>query len=174
MKRLFCILTLVALLMSCCIALAGEDVPRPAQTFTIMSVCPVGVYETMGNGAMIDWFVRGDQVQVDWICNGWARVCYDTRYGYIRSEYLYKESCHCGCFVVFDDPQTYEVLSKNWLNVRQRATKDSPAIGRLYKGDLIQVIATDCNWSAVIWKGELAFVMTKFIKPYSCCTMCDW
>ena len=175
MKKVVSLVLILCVVMMSVVAFAEPDAPkRPAQTYTLMSVNPIGVYGTMGNSEAFDWYVRGDEVRVVWQCNGWAMIEYSDGYAYIRSEYLYRPSCKCGCFVTYEEPQTYEVLSKNFLNVREKASKEAKTLGRLYKGDLIQVIATDCNWSAVIYKGRLAFVMTKYIRPYACCDMCSW
>ena len=103
MKRFFCVLTLVAILLSSCCAFAEADPPkRPAQTYTLMAINPIGVYGTMGNSEAMDWRVRGDEVRVAWKCNGWAEIEYDDGYAYIRSQYLYQPTCRCGCFVTYE------------------------------------------------------------------------
>lgn len=86
--------------------------------------------------------------------NGWSRVEYNGREGYIKTEYLE---------VVESANGTVTVLQN--VNVRAEASESGTRLGIAYAGSTLELIETqEDGWSRIIYEGRTAYVKSEFVR----------
>lgn len=101
----------------------------------------------------------GDKIQVlELLVNGWSRVMYENREGYIMSKYLViqEDSSESGPIGVVEATDT--------LNVRAQASVDSARVGTLVKGGKAELLSDEGGWCKILFNGQVAFVKSEYVK----------
>lgn len=92
--------------------------------------------------------------------NGWSKVIYEGKEGYIKSEYL----------VSLDDngevasTGNYVTVKEN-VNIRAEASETADRLGLAYQGTKLEVIEKLSNgWTKVKFEGKEAYVKSEFVE----------
>lgn len=60
--------------------------------------------------------------------------------------------------------ERYVVTAKSFLNVRSAADKSAPAIGKVYRGDTLDIKSMDGEWASVTYNGADGYVSSNYIQ----------
>ena len=119
----------------------------------------------MRNGAGTSYRVitvlnKGIKVEVISESNGWSKIKYDGRLGYVASRYLDLESST-------NVSTTKKEVNATSLNVRSGAGTNYSIIGKLSKGSKIDVISESNGWSKINYNGKIGYVSSSYLKSVS-------
>lgn len=89
--------------------------------------------------------------------NGWTKVVYEGKDGYIKSEFLNIEESTAGLEV------TGTVTATTNINVRSAASQESESLGILEGGASLDLYANEGEWCKVNFNGRVAYVKTEFV-----------
>ena len=99
---------------------------------------------------------KGTKLDVISESNGWSKINYDGRIGYVYSTYL-------------DDisPTYTNLISKtvntNGLNVRSGPSTSYSVVGSLSEGDKVSVISESNGWSKILYNNKERYVSSRYL-----------
>ncbi len=101
----------------------------------------------------------GTKVKViEQLVNGWSKIEYEGKEGYIKSEYLY----------VLESVENVEVIgtvtAATKVNVRSQATTDSSKIGVAVEGESFDLVAYEGDWCKIVYEGQIGYIKAEFIQ----------
>lgn len=100
----------------------------------------------------------GTRLQVQEVrLNGWTKVVYEGKDGYIKSEFLNMEENVAGQQVIGT------VTATTNINVRSAATTAAESLGILSGGDSLDLLANEGEWCKVSYEGRIGYVKTEFV-----------
>ena len=103
---------------------------------------------------------KGDKVEVISESNGWSKVKYDSRLGYVSSKYIDKTN----------ESYTIKEVSTNNLNVRTGPGTSYAVIGKLNTGSKVEVISESNGWSKIKYSNKTAYVSSGYLRVVSTST----
>lgn len=106
---------------------------------------------TLNKGTMLDIVSQG---------NGWTKVKYEGRLGYVSSEYLQDIKPEATI-------QGLKEVTTSSLNVRSGANTSYSVIGKLKKGEKIKVISESNEWAKIEYNGKIAYTSSRYLKNAS-------
>lgn len=89
--------------------------------------------------------------------NGWTKVIYEGKDGYIKSEFLNIEESTAGLEVIGTVTATANI------NVRSAAGQESESLGILESGSSLDLYAVEGEWCKVNYNGRVAYVKAEFV-----------
>lgn len=103
-------------------------------------------------GAIIKTLSRGDVVQV--LENGpeWCKVKYGGVTGYMYTQYLKTST------------GKYGQVNASVLNVRSGSSTSTSVLGKLSKGETVEILAEGSGWHKIRYKSSTAYVYAAYIK----------
>lgn len=140
----------------------GEETPSEPVQQTVYAVASTTVNVRESDSEKSERIGRlavGDKIQVlELLVNGWSRVMYENKEGYIMSKYLViqEDSPEAGPIGVVEATDT--------LNVRAQASVDSARVGTLVKGGKAELLSDEGGWCKIIFNGQVAFVKSEYVK----------
>ena len=103
--------------------------------------------------------VVGERIQVQEVrVNGWTRVLYEGKDGYIKSEYLKLDESVSGLEVIGTATATDNV------NIRAEASASSQRIGGLANGSSLELLAEENGWCKVNFNGIVGYIKSDFVR----------
>lgn len=91
--------------------------------------------------------------------NGWSRIIYEGKVGYIKTEYLYTVGEG-----VDETEATGTITVSETVNVRKTANIGGEQLGVAYAGESFPLIGgTDEEWTKIIYNGQVGFVKSEFV-----------
>ncbi|MCM1187902.1 MAG: SH3 domain-containing protein [bacterium] len=100
----------------------------------------------------------GTRVQVqEVLLNGWTRIVYDGRDGYVNSQYLQMEESASGLSVIGTVKATATV------NVRSAPNETAVRLGVLPEGDSLELFADEDGWCKVKYNGQVGYVKADYV-----------
>ena len=116
----------------------------------------------MRNGAGTSYRVitvlnKGIKVEVISESNGWSKIKYDGRLGYVASRYLDLESSN-------NVSTTKKEVNATSLNIRSGSGTNYSIIGKLSKGSKIDVISESNGWSKIDYNGKVGYVSSQYLS----------
>ena len=119
----------------------------------------------MRNGAGTSYRVitvlkKGQKVEVISESNGWSKIKYDGRLGYVSSSYLGDVSNST------NKSKTKQVNTTS-LNVRSGPNTSYGLLGKLPKGSKVEVISESNGWSKIKYNGKDAYVSSMYLSDVS-------
>ncbi len=90
--------------------------------------------------------------------NGWSKVLYENKEGYIKSEFLQVEESAEGQQTVGSVKATTNV------NVRAAADQNAAKLGTLVGGDTAELIAVEGEWCKIKFGGQVGYVKAEFVE----------
>ncbi|HSQ88286.1 SH3 domain-containing protein, partial [Romboutsia sp.] len=103
---------------------------------------------------------KGDVLDVVSENNGWTKVKYNGRLGYISSEYLEDIKSE-------SSQEINKEVNTDSLNVRSGPNTSYSIVGSLKKGEKVNVISERNGWSKIDYKGETAYTSSRYLKNIS-------
>ncbi len=103
---------------------------------------------------------KGTKVEVISESNGWSKIKYDGRLGYVYSIYL-------------DDIKpsytntTTKTVNTNSLNVRSGPSTSNSIVGKLSKGTKVSVISDSNGWSKILYNNKECYVSSRYLDSKS-------
>lgn len=104
---------------------------------------------------------RGTRVQVQEVrVNGWTKILYEGKDGYIKSQYLQLEESAEGLEVIGTVTATVNV------NVRAAADQSSARLGGLPGGDSLDLLAEENGWCKVKFGNQIGYVKSEYVTKH--------
>jgi len=105
------------------------------------------------NGKIFKTLSRGDTVLVLKPGSKWHNIKFGGIEGYMYAEYIDISSA------------VYGTVTAGTLNVRSGASTSSTILGKLSKGDVVEIIKKGASWHTIKYKTYTAYVYASYIKP---------
>ena len=103
----------------------------------------------------------GTRVQVsEQRANGWTKIIFEGKDGYIKSEYLQVEGA--GTDTGGESMKTVKATTN--VNLRREASETAEKIGVVVGGDSLEVLSESNGWSQVRYKGMVGFVKSEYVQ----------
>lgn len=101
---------------------------------------------------------NGTRVQVQEVrVNGWTKIVYEGKDGYIKSEFLQMEENAAGLEVIGT------VTATTNINVRSAASETAERLGMLAGGESLDLIANENGWCKVKYNGQVGYVKADYV-----------
>ena len=101
---------------------------------------------------------RGTRVEVQEVrLNGWTKIVYDGKDGYIKSEYLQLEESAANLEVIGT------VTATTNINVRVAADENAERLGVLAGGASLELLGNENGWCKVNYNGQVAYVKADYV-----------
>lgn len=97
---------------------------------------------------------------VEQLANGWSKVKYDGKEGFIKSEYLQVESATA----VQGGESIGTVTATSNVNIRSEASESASKIGFVVGGDTVDLISRDNGWCKINYNGLVGFVKEDYVQ----------
>ncbi|SDB08610.1 SH3 domain-containing protein [Eubacterium oxidoreducens] len=106
---------------------------------------------------------QGKKVQlIEKMDNGWSKVKYKNKTGYIKSKYLTKKKPSAESTAFSKGDKIRLTMS---VNIRKKASENSKRIGLAYSGEKVTVVkCLDSGWTKVKWNGKTGYIKTSVLK----------
>ena len=102
--------------------------------------------------AIIKTLSRGDMVQVLEQGKDWHKVKYGGVTGYMSAQYLKMST------------GTYGQVNASTLNVRSGSSTSTSVLGKLSRGDVVEILSKGTEWHKIRYKSSTAYVYASYIK----------
>lgn len=100
----------------------------------------------------------GTRIQVQEVqLNGWTKVVFEGKDGFIKSEYLELEESAEGLEVIG------KVTATTTINVRADASQSATKLGVLTAGESLELLGIANGWCKVIYNGQVAYVSADYV-----------
>lgn len=101
---------------------------------------------------------NGARVQVQEVqINGWTRVVFEGKDGYIKSEYLQLEESAADLNIIG------KVTATTNINVRAAASSGAERLGLLSGGQSLELLSVEGGWCKVIYNGQVGYVSAEYV-----------
>lgn len=101
---------------------------------------------------------RGTRVEVqEVLLNGWTKIVYEGKDGYIKSEYLQLEESAANLEVIGT------VTATTNINVRAAADESAERLGVLAGGASLELLGNENGWCKVNYNGQVAYVKADYV-----------
>lgn len=145
------------------------DEPAVAETYYTTDKVNVRA-EASTDGERLGSVEKGAEVQVVGIADDWATVKYDGREGYIKAEYLTKETSDAQA--EDNDASADEALSQgtvitlsDTVNIRSGMSETSDKVGTAYKGEKVKVVMSYAEgWTKVTWNNKTGYIKSSLLQ----------
>lgn len=118
--------------------------------------------EPSAEGKLVGKMRRNDACEILDIKDGWYHIRSGEVEGYVKAEYL---------LAGLDAKQradsvitTVAIAKVDGLNVRREASKDSPVVTQVAKGETMDYLETAGDWVKIEIDGEPAYVATEYVS----------
>lgn len=101
---------------------------------------------------------RGTRLEVQEVrLNGWTKIVYEGKDGYIKSEYLQFEESAANLEVIGT------VTATTNINVRAAASETAERLGVLAGGASLELLGNENGWCKVNYNGQVAYVKADYV-----------
>lgn len=90
--------------------------------------------------------------------NGWTKVDYEGKEGYIKTEFLQAAESAAGAETIGT------VIATTNINVRASASETADRLGVLSGGDSAELIGTEGDWSKIKYNGQIGYVKSEYVQ----------
>ena len=90
--------------------------------------------------------------------NGWTKVDYEGREGYIKTEFLQQAESVSGAETIGT------VTASTNINVRASASETAERLGVLSGGDSAELVGTEGDWSKIKYNGQIGYVKSEYVQ----------
>ena len=90
--------------------------------------------------------------------NGWTKVDYEGKEGYIKTEFLQLAESAAGAEVIGT------VTATTNINVRASASETADRLGVLSGGDSAELVGTEGDWSKIKYNGQIGYVKSEYVQ----------
>ncbi|CEN92611.1 mannosyl-glycoprotein endo-beta-N-acetylglucosamidase [[Clostridium] sordellii] len=107
---------------------------------------------------------NNEKVEVISESNGWSKIKYNGKEGYVSSTYL-KDSNEGGAVTPPEQTKT-KVVTATSLNVRSGPSTGHGIIGSLKNNEKVEVISESNGWSKIKYNGKEGYVSSTYLSDY--------
>ncbi|MCM1065537.1 MAG: SH3 domain-containing protein [Eubacterium sp.] len=101
----------------------------------------------------------GETVQVQEVgVNGWTKIVYEGKDGYIKSEYLQMQESAAGAEVIGT------VTASTNLNVRASASETADRLGVLAGGETVDLLENLDGWCKIRYNDQVGYVKAEYVQ----------
>ncbi len=101
----------------------------------------------------------GDRIKVlEQRVNGWTKVEYEGKEGYIKSEFLEMAENAANAEVIGT------VTAKTNVNVRAAASQSAERLGGIVAGDELELLGKEGDWCKVKYNGQIGYIKSEFVE----------
>lgn len=90
--------------------------------------------------------------------NGWTKVDYEGKEGYIKTEFLQLVESAAGTETIGT------VTATTNINVRASASETADRLGVLSGGDSAELVGTEGDWSKIKYNGQIGYVKSEYVQ----------
>lgn len=90
--------------------------------------------------------------------NGWTKVDYEGKEGYIKTEFLQLAESAAGAETIGT------VTATTNINVRASASETADRLGVLSGGDSAELVGTEGGWSKIRYNGQIGYVKSEYVQ----------
>ena len=90
--------------------------------------------------------------------NGWTKVDYEGKEGYIKTEFLQLAESAAGAETIGT------VTATTNINVRASASENADRLGVLSGGDSAELVGTEGDWSKIKYNGQVGYVKSEYVQ----------
>lgn len=90
--------------------------------------------------------------------NGWTKVDYEGKEGYIKTEFLQLAESAAGTETIGT------VSATTNINVRASASETADRLGVLSGGDSAELVGTEGDWSKIKYNGQIGYVKSEYVQ----------
>ena len=90
--------------------------------------------------------------------NGWTKVDYEGKEGYIKTEFLQLAESAAGTETIGT------VTATPNINVRASASETADRLGVLSGGDSAELVGTEGDWSKIKYNGQIGYVKSEYVQ----------
>lgn len=90
--------------------------------------------------------------------NGWTKVDYEGKEGYIKTEFLQLAESAAGTETIGT------VTATTNINVRASASETADRLGVLSGGDSAELVGTEGEWSKIKYNGQIGYVKSEYVQ----------
>ena len=90
--------------------------------------------------------------------NGWTKVDYEGKEGYIKTEFLQLAESAAGAETIGT------VTATTNINVRASASETADRLGVLSGGDSAELVGTESDWSKIKYNGQIGYVKSEYVQ----------
>ena len=90
--------------------------------------------------------------------NGWTKVDYEGKEGYIKTEFLQLAESAAGSETIGT------VTATTNINVRASASETADRLGVLSGGDSAELVGTEGDWSKIKYNGQIGYVKSEYVQ----------
>ena len=90
--------------------------------------------------------------------NGWTKVDYEGKEGYIKTEFLQLAESASGAETIGT------VTATTNINVRASASETADRLGVLSGGDSAELVGTEGDWSKIKYNGQIGYVKSEYVQ----------
>lgn len=90
--------------------------------------------------------------------NGWTKVDYEGKEGYIKTEFLQLAESAAGTETIGT------VTATTNINVRASASETADRLGVLSGGDSAELVDTEGDWSKIKYNGQIGYVKSEYVQ----------
>lgn len=90
--------------------------------------------------------------------NGWTKVDYEGKEGYIKTEFLQLAESAAGTETIGT------VTATTNINVRASASEIADRLGVLSGGDSAELVGTEGDWSKIKYNGQIGYVKSEYVQ----------
>ncbi|CEN76053.1 mannosyl-glycoprotein endo-beta-N-acetylglucosamidase [[Clostridium] sordellii] len=144
----------------------GGAVTPPEQTKTkVVTATSLNVRSGPSTGhGIIGSLKNNEKVEVISESNGWSKIKYNGKEGYVSSTYL-KDSNEGGAVTPPEQTKT-KVVTATSLNVRSGPSTGHGIIGSLKNNEKVEVISESNGWSKIKYNGKEGYVSSTYLSDY--------
>ncbi|WP_460376157.1 SH3 domain-containing protein, partial [Paraclostridium bifermentans] len=146
----------------------GSENPNPSNN-KIVTATSLNVRSgpSTSNG-VIGSLKQNDKVEVISESNGWSKIKFNGREGYVSSTYLKdSDGGNTGGGSENPNPSNNKIVTATSLNVRSGPSTSSSKIGSLRQNEVVEVISESNGWSKIKFNGKEGYVSSDYLKDYS-------
>ncbi|WP_255258188.1 SH3 domain-containing protein, partial [Bacillus sp. AFS018417] len=118
------------------------------------------------NSTILGNLKQGEKITVLGKENGWAKIAYNGKEGYVSLEFVKLEEKPAEKppeNIVTGTQETGTVTATN-LRVRSAANTNSTILGNLKQGEKITVLGKENGWAKIAYNGKEGYVSLEFVK----------
>lgn len=138
----------------------AESEPEPAGPQFATATTTVNVRSSDSEQAdRLGKVAGGTTVQVQEVrLNGWTKIVYEGKDGYIKSEYLQMQESAAGAETIGT------VTASTNINVRASASQTADRLGVLAGGETVDLIENMDGWCKIKYNGQIGYVKSEYVQ----------
>ncbi|WP_235604051.1 SH3 domain-containing protein, partial [Bacillus gaemokensis] len=119
------------------------------------------------NSAILGNLKNGEKVTILGKANGWAKINYKGKEGYISLEFVKLETGkqeEKSVENITNEVQESGTINATSLRVRSQANTNSAILGNLKNGEKVTILGKANGWAKINYKGKEGYVSLEFVK----------